>query len=409
MNPLALPPLASEWLNLLLRWIHVLAAIMWIGDSLLFMWMDSSLSPPSRSREGAVAGELWMVHSGGFYEVVKRRFLAPDEMPATLYWFKWQAYTTWITGLLLFVVVFYLGAGAYLVDPALSRLGHGAAVAVSLGLFAAAWLVYDALWMSPLGRRPGVAVALSLALLAAAAWGCLALFSSRAAYLQFGAMLGTVMAANVWRRIIPAQDQMLAATRAGTAVDTSLGLRAKTRSIHNHYLTLPVLFTMLSQHFPGTYGGRFALASLLLLVGVGMALKYVMNARARSNRWIVAAGAAALIAAVGISAWNTRSAPADPALAGAPPVPFSTVEAILQRRCLNCHALHPANPAFPQPPNGIVLEDPRRVRQLAPRILERAVITRTMPLGNLTGMTEDERRQLGAWIAQGARIEGEPR
>src|SRR5215831_1177402 len=306
MNPLALPPLATEWLNLLLRWIHVLAAIMWIGDSLLFMWMDSSLTPASRPREGAVAGELWMVHSGGFYEVVKRRFLAPNEMPATLYWFKWQAYTTWITGMLLFTVVFYLGAGAYLVDPALSRLGHGAAVASSIGLMAAAWVIYDALWMSPIARNPRVATAISLLLLAAAAWICLALFSSRAAYLQFGAMMGTVMAANVWRRIIPAQDQMLSATRAGTPVDTSLGLRAKVRSIHNHYLTLPVLFTMLSQHFPGTYGGRSALVSLLLLVAVGMSLKYVMNERARSNRWIVAAGVAALIAAVTLSARGER-------------------------------------------------------------------------------------------------------
>ena len=409
MNPFALPPLASEWLNLLLRWIHVLAAIMWIGDSLLFMWMDSSLSAPSRPREGAVAGKLWMVHSGGFYEVVKRRFLAPNEMPATLYWFKWQAYTTWITGILLFTVVFYLGAGAYLVDPAVSRFGHGAAVAVSLGLFAASWLLYDGLWMSPLGRKPRLAVTVSFALLVAAAWGCLALFSSRAAYVQFGAMLGTVMAANVWRRIIPAQDQMLAATRAGTAVDTSLGLRAKTRSIHNHYLTLPVLLTMLSQHFPGTYGGRFPLASLLLLVVVGMALKYVMNAGRRSNRWIVAAGAAALVLGVGLSARGSSTpgrAGADPALAGGQPVPFAEVEAILQRRCLNCHAAHPSNPAFPQPPNGIVLEDPRRVRQLAPRILERAVTTKTMPLGNLTGMTEDERQVLGAWIVQGARIDG---
>ena len=409
MNALMLPPLASEWLNLLLRWIHVLAAIMWIGDSLLFMWMDSSLSPPSRPRAGAVAGELWMVHSGGFYEVVKRRSLAPGEMPATLYWFKWQAYTTWITGLLLFVVVYYIGAGAYLVDPAVSRLGHGGGVAVSLGLMAASWIAYDRLWASPIGARPRVAVAISLALLAVAGWACVTLFASRAAYLQFGAMMGTVMAANVRFRIIPAQDQMLAATRAGTAVDLSLGVRAKTRSIHNHYLTLPVLFTMLSQHFPGTYGGRFALASLLLLVAFGMALKYVMNERGKSSRWVMAGGAAALIAAIGLAANSERAPAADPSLGNGREVRFTEVEAILQRRCVNCHASHPANPAFPQPPNGIILEDPRRVRALAPRILVRAVTTRTMPLGNLTGMTDEERLTLGAWIAQGARIDAGPR
>ena len=212
------------------------------------------------------------------------------------------------------------------------------------------------------------------------------------------------MAANVRFRIIPAQDQMLTATRAGTPVDTSLGIRAKTRSIHNHFLTLPVLFTMLSQHFPSTYGGKYALESLLLIVVLGMAIKYVMNERGRSNRWVVAAGVIALIGAVGITAIGERTAPADASLARGPEVPYSTVQAILQRRCLNCHAAHPANPAFPQPPNGIILEDPRRVRQLAPRILVRAVTTRTMPLGNLTGMTDEERQQLGAWIAQGARI-----
>ena len=398
-----LPPLVIEWLNLLVRWIHVLAAIMWIGDSFLFMWMDSSLSAPAKPRAGAVAGEMWMVHSGGFYEVVKRRFLAPDEMPPALYWFKWQAYSTWITGFLLLAIVYYLGGGTYLVDPVLSKLGHGAAIIVSLAMMAAAWLLYDALWMSPLGRNARLATALSLLLVALAAWGSTAVFAGRAAYLQFGAIVGTVMAANVWRRIIPSQDQMLAATRAGTPVDTSLGLRAKSRSIHNHYMTLPVLFTMLSNHSPATYGHAQNAVVLLLIVVVGMALKYVMNFGRRSNRWIVAAGVGALAAAITMTV-RTTAPTADPALAREPVVEWAEVQTILEQRCLTCHTAKPTHPAFPQPPSGIILEDPRRVRELAARILVRVVHTETMPLGNLTAMTPEERVRIGAWIAQGARI-----
>lgn len=400
-----MPALLLEWLNLALRTLHVIAAIMWIGDSFLFMWMDSNLSPPRKPREGAVVGELWMVHSGGFYEVVKRKFLAPNELPEPLFWFKWQSYLTWISGFLLLVVVYYLGGAVYLTDRAVAPLGSAAAIATSVSLLIAGWLAYDALWSSPLGRRPRLAAGLSFALIVVAAYAVTHLFSGRAAFLQLGAMLGTVMAANVWRRIIPAQTQMLAATRAGETVDVSLGVRAKTRSIHNHYATLPVLFTMLSNHFPSTYSHPLNWLVLVLLLIVGASLKYVMNYRARSNRWIVLAGTAALIASVVLTARASRGAGADAGLAGAPRVAFAEAHAIVERRCTNCHATHPSNPSFPAPPNGIVLEEPERIRSLAPRILERAVVTKTMPLGNLTGMTEDERRTLGAWIAQGANID----
>ena len=399
----AIPPLVAEWMNLLIRWIHVIAAIMWIGDSFLFMWLDSVLTAPSRPREGAVAGEMWMAHSGGFYEVVKRRFLAPGEVPSQLYFFKWQAFTTWITGFLLLVVVYYIGAGTYLVDPATSKLGHGAAVGISLAILFGTFWVYDRLWMA-LENQPKVATAISLVLLGGLAWLCTAIFAGRAAYLQFGASLGSLMVSNVAMRIVPSQNQMMAATRAGTAVDTSLGLRAKSRSIHNHYLTLPVLFTMLSNHFPSTYGHAWNAVVLLLIVFFGMALKYVMNERTRSNRWVVVGGAAALIAVVTLTVRPTVTPSANAALAAGPRVGFDEVHSILQMRCLTCHSAHPTHPAFPQPPSGIILEDPRRVRELASRIQVRVVETKTMPLGNLTGMTDEERVKIGAWIAQGANI-----
>jgi len=403
-----MPALALEWLNLVLRWAHVIAAIMWIGDSFLFMWLDSSLTPPSRPRQGAVAGELWMVHSGGFYEVVKRRYLAPDELPAKLHWFQWEAYATWISGFFLLGVVYYFSGGIYLLDRSISAITLPAAIALSLVLLVSGWLVYDALWTSPLARRPRVAALVSFALLIAAAWGLTHVFSGRAAFLHFGAMLGTLMVANVWRRIIPAQARMMSATRAGEPVDVSYGERAKTRSIHNHYLTLPVLFTMLSNHFPGTWGHPLAWLSLILMVVLGAAVKYVMNFRARSNPWIVLAGAASHAGAIALVLRPGSPAAAAGDYRGVSPVAFEAVQAIIERRCVTCHAAKPTNPSFPEPPNGVRLDEPDRIARLAPRILARAVVTKTMPLGNLTGMTEEERRTLGAWIAQGARVTGAP-
>jgi uncharacterized membrane protein len=215
-------------------------------------------------------------------------------------------------------------------------------------------------------------------------------------------MLGTIMAANVWRRIIPAQSQMLAATKAGAVVDTSLGLRAKTRSIHNHYLTLPVLFVMLSPHFPSTYGHPLAWLVLLLVMWFGMSLKYVMNFRGTSDWRIVVSGAASLLAAIALTAWPTHGRAAARTLRQE--IPFEQANAIIERRCVTCHSAHPSNPSFPQPPNGVMLDTPERLRSYAQRILVRAVQTETMPLGNLTGMTDAERDTLGAWLAQGARV-----
>jgi uncharacterized membrane protein len=402
-----MPTLALEWLNLAARWIHVIAAIMWIGDSFLFMWMDRALVPPSRPREGAVVGELWMVHSGGFYEVVKRKVLGPGEMPKTLHWFMWEAYATWISGFFLLGIVYYVSGGVYLVDRSVSDIRFGAAAGLSLALLLAGWLVYDTLWRSPLARRPALAAAISFGLLVAAAWGLTHVYAGRAAYLHLGAMLGTIMAANVWRVIIPAQSKMVDATRAGRPADATQGERAKLRSIHNHYLALPVLFTMLSNHFPGTYGAPHSWLVLVLLVVVGAAFKYLMNFRGRGNRLILLAGLAALVGVVTLTARAARTH-AGGDFGAAPPVSFQAARDIIQRRCVTCHAAKPSNPSFPEPPSGITLEDPRRIHDLAPRIMVRAVVTKTMPLGNLTGMTDEERATLGAWIAQGAQIAEPP-
>ncbi|MFN8588863.1 MAG: urate hydroxylase PuuD [Candidatus Eisenbacteria bacterium] len=398
-----MPAMLSEWLNILLRWTHLIAAIMWVGDSFLFMWMDSHLEKPSRPRDGDVAGELWMVHSGGFYEMVKRRTLAPGELPENLHWFKWQSYTTWLSGFALLVVVYWIGGHAFLLDNAVSSLSVGQAIALSGGSLVAGWLLYDALWMSPLAKRPAVAGLVSFALLVVAIVGFTHAFSARAAYLQTGALMATIMAANVWRRIIPAQTQMLAATRAGTAVDTSLGARAKQRSTHNHYMTFPVVFCMLSNHFPGMYGNTQPAVVLTLFVVFGASFKLWMNLRGRTPLWALGAGVVSLLALAGLTAPRRHAAVESAGARGIGAVSFATARGVIERRCVTCHATHPTNPSFTEPPAGVRFDDPERIVALAERIRVRAVETKTMPLGNLTGITDAERDTLGAWIAQGAK------
>lgn len=392
-------PILHEWLNLIVRWAHVIAAIMWIGDSFLFMWLDSKLAKPTQPREGDVVGELWMAHSGGFYEVVKRKSLTA--LPPELFWFKWESYTTWITGFLLLIIVYWLGGRAMLLE-ATSPLSYQAAVGVSLGGLVGATVLYHLLCRTPLIRSAKAFGVVGLALLLATAWGLQQILTTRAVFLQIGAMLGTIMASNVFLVIIPAQRHMLAATRAGTQVDTSYGMRAKQRSTHNHYVTLPVLFTMLSNHFPSLYGHAQAWAVLGLLAVVGVGVKYVMNFRQKTPAWAWAGTAVALAGVVAMTAAPVQAGGADAHLADAPKVSWKTAEVIVQARCVTCHAQRPTNPAFAAPPQGVVLETPEQVRAQAGRVLARAVHTKTMPLGNLTGMTDEERRLLGAWIVQGA-------
>jgi len=381
-----------EWLDLVLRWAHVIAAIMWIGDSFLFMWMDSSLRTPARPREGDVAGELWMTHSGGFYEVVKHRTLGA--LPERLHWFKWQSYSTWITGVLLLLVVYGFGGRALLL-PAESGLAHGAAVAIALAVLAASVALYEGLCRVP--RLRGAAFALAgLALVTALAWALGRVYSPRAAFLLTGAAVGTVMTANVFLVIIPGQARMLAATRAGRPPDAAHGARAKARSTHNHYLTLPVLLVMLSNHFPSLWSAPHAWAVLAALFVFGAGAKRLMNGP-RSAPWPVAAGTLAALAAAVALTLPPGPGPEARALAGEPPVDDATARAIVQSRCTSCHATRPGNEAFAAPPAGVVLESVEQMRAYADRIVFRVVETKTMPLGNLTGMTEEERRALGAW------------
>jgi uncharacterized membrane protein len=388
----------SEWLQLLLRWAHLITGIAWIGSSFYFMWLDQQLNVPPRDPEHAdVAGDLWAVHGGGFYHAQKYR-IAPGKLPEPLHWFMWEAYFTWITGFLLLIAVYYLNARTLLIDPRVAALEPAIAVATSLGLLLAGWLVYDGLCR--LALPPRVFASLGAGALLLLCWATCQIFSARAAFLQTGAVLGTVMAANVFRVIIPGQRQLVAAKLAGRAPDPAPGLEAKRRSTHNNYLTLPVVFVMISPHFPMVYAHRWNWAILFALCLIGALVRHYFNLRNQGRHLIVlplTALAALLILAVLVAPPALQSTAVSSAAAD-----FGAVRRIIDVRCVPCHSATPTHPTAPVPAAGVVFDTPEDIANWAPRIHERAVITRTMPLGNLTGMTDEERAVLAAWQVGGA-------
>ena len=387
---------AGEWLQLLIRWIHLVTGIAWIGSSFYFVWLDNSLLPPKDAADAdrGVGGELWAVHGGGFYQVRKFR-VAPDVLPEPLHWFKWEAYSTWASGFALLVVVYWLQAGIYLVDPA-SGLSPGAAVAISAALLAGGWLFYDQLCRRlGLGRERLLAAAV-IAFVALAAWGLSHVFSGRGLFIQVGAMLGTIMTANVFFVIIPAQRRLVDAKRLGAAPDPVHGQRGKQRSVHNNYLTLPVLFVMISNHYPMTWGAPHAWLVLLAILLLAAYVRHFFNLRHRGRTvWAIP-----VTAALGTLLLAVAIAPRQPYAAVAPS--FARVQAIVDARCAGCHAERPAQAGFAVAPKGVLLDTPARIRAQATKIHEQAVATRAMPIGNLTAMTDAERAEVGAWIAAGA-------
>jgi len=388
----------GDWANLLLRWAHFIAGIAWIGSSFYFIWLDRALTKPAHQTPG-VEGDLWMVHSGGFYRVEKRR-PGPGDVPPVLHWFKWEAMLTWITGIALLILVFYLGS-AYLLDPNVSGIGRGAALALGIGSIVLSWPIYDGLWRSPLARRPAIATVISLALLTAVTAVMCRLLSGRAAFMHIGALLGTIMVANVWQRILPAQQQMLDATRAGRPADFTLGERAKQRSVHNSYITFPLLFIMLSNHFPATYAGSRNWLVLLLLFVAGAAVRHVMIGREARARWALLPAALALGGAMFLSTPRGAAARAPGAATDSVPS-FAAVRLVIAQRCQPCHSQYQTDRTMGPAPAGVTFDTPESIARLAERIRVRAVETRTMPLANKTGITEDERVLLGRWIAVGA-------
>jgi uncharacterized membrane protein len=390
----------ADWLDLLLRWLHVVAAIVWIGTSFYFVALDSHLLPPRKPRDSGegVGGESWEIHGGGFYRIQKFR-VAPETIPEPLHWYKWEAYTTWLSGFALLVVLYYLDAETYLVDPSVRDLSTAVAVLLSIALLALAWIVYDVLCRL-LGMRELLLAAALVAFVAASAYAAGELFSARAMPIQVGAMLGTMMVGNVLFVIIPGHWQLVDAKRVGREPDPAHGLKGKQRSVHNNYLTLPVVLAMLGPHFPFAFAGERGWLVLVALMLVGAWIRLYFNLRHRGRTiWAIPVTAALAVLAIALAI-----RPDDAQPSGAP-VPFSQVAPIIEQRCAVCHSLTPSDPSFSSPPGGVVFDTPEQIQVQASLIDEQAVRTRAMPLGNVTRMTDAERALLGRWIQQGAKVE----
>ncbi|MBS7600195.1 urate hydroxylase PuuD [Pseudomonas sp. RC2C2] len=432
-----------EWLNLSVRWVHMITGVAWIGASFYFVWLENNLNR-ANPRDG-LSGDLWAIHGGGIYHLEKYK-LAPPKMPENLHWFKWEAYFTWMSGIALLCLVFYWNPTLYLLAPG-SPLSGGEGIAIGVGSLIAGWFIYDFLCDSPLGKRPGLLGLVLFVLVIAACYGFSQVFSGRGAYLHTGAIIGTIMVGNVFRIIMPAQRQLVAAIEANQTPDPLLPAKGLLRSRHNNYFTLPVLFIMISNHFPSTYGSQY---NWLILAGIAVAavlVRHYFNTRHDSNKyaWTLPVGALAMICLAYVTgpapmpsapeqaaakveyqplpetalggktaaekAAEQAAAPAQPAASAQAPAGataklddagFDKIHSVIQERCTVCHSAKPTSPLFSAAPAGVMLDTPQQIQQQAARIQAQAVATQIMPLGNITQMTQQERDLIGAWVAKGA-------
>jgi len=382
-----------DWLNLLVRWLHVISGVAWIGASFYFIWLDNHLVAPKDPADDArgVGGEVWSVHGGGFYHAQKYK-VAPQQLPERLHWFKWEAYTTWLSGIFLTALVYWYGAEVYLIDRSVAELSVAAAVGIAIAFIAGGWLVYDLLCKSALARDARVFAVVLLVLCSLLAWGLCQLFSGRGAYIHFGAVLGTIMVANVFFVIIPGQKKMVAAAERGEAPDPAPGIQAKQRSVHNTYFTLPVLFVMTSNHFAMAYGHAY---NWVILIGISLAgalIRIYFVNRHKGSASLLPVGLAVVIFVAIMIAIAPR-----PQERSDTSVSFDQVRNIINARCTSCHSAAPVHPAFPVAPLGIMFDTVEQVVQDADRIYQQTVVTRVMPIGNLTAMTDEERQVIDAW------------
>lgn len=395
-----------EWLNLVVRWFHVIVGIGWIGTSFFFMWLDAHLTP-NKSKGEHSGGEIWLIHSGGYYEVEKKRFVPVEVLPA-LHWFKWEAYLTWLSGFFLLIIVYYLSAGAFLVDPTISNLTQGEAIALGIGTLAISWVIYDLLWSSTLSEKSIFASVISFILLVGVTYALAHLLSGRATYMHVGALLGTLMAANVLFVIQPAQRRMFRANQVGEVPDPAWGKKAKQRSTHNNYMTLPVVFVMLSNHFPNTYGHAYNWEILIVLFLAGAGVQHFLNTHGGGGHaapWVLAGSVLAVIALALITSSPLRHETTARNVGSELHVTFAQVRTVFTVRCVSCHSARPTDDMFRKAPNGVMFDAPEQIKRLADKIKLRVVDTKTMPLANKTRMTEAERVLIAAWVKEGAPID----
>jgi uncharacterized membrane protein len=372
-----------DWAQLLLRWAHIVVGIAWIGASFYFIWLDNHLEA---AKDPVLAGELWAIHGGGFYRVEKYR-LAPPQLPGLLHWFKWEAYWTWITGFALLCAMYYAHAEVYLIDPAVMPLSPWAAIGIGVGFLVVSYAMYEGLCRSPLGRNDFLLCTVIFLLLALAAWGLTKVFGARGAFIHYGAMLGTIMAANVAHIIIPGQRRMVAAISEGRAPDARDAAMGKQRSVHNTYFTLPAVFTMFSAHYPMTWHWLALVA--LTVAGALVRVWFVMRHKGKAPLWVLFLGILLLI----LTGFFLKPKSQE----GGAPVSFDDVKQVIDARCLACHAEKPTFQGLAEAPKGVKLDSAERIRAQRAQIHQQTVLSRAMPPGNLTGLSEVERDLLDRW------------
>lgn len=395
-----------DWANLLLRWVHVITAIAWVGSSFYFVFLDSSLTPPVDEdlKKQGVSGELWAVHGGGFYHPVKYA-VRPPQLPAHLHWFYWESYSTWLSGFALFTVSYLWHAGTYLVDKSLMNWSPGAAAAVALSFFVVFWMLYDGICQLFGRRKNGDAIvgALVAVLVCIASWLACHWFAGRAAFLLVGAMMATAMSANVFFWIIPGQRKVVAAIQAGEPVDPVHGQRGKQRSVHNTYFTLPVLFAMLSNHYSFTWSHPQNWLVLILMMLAGAAIRQFFVLRhgykLGRNRHPLAYALAGVAVILGVIVWMKPAPTAVAAASATPPATgYGQVQTILAQRCYQCHGEQVQM-------KNVRLDSPAALKLHAAQVYQQAVVTRLMPMNNATGITEAERQVIKSWFDAGAKTE----
>jgi len=396
MGLLRVDTVLTEALSVVIRWLHVVAGIAWIGSSFYFIHLDLSLKPGTMLPLG-VRGEAWQVHGGGFYHMMKY-LVAPARMPDELTWFKWEAYTTWLSGFALLIVIYYVSAELFLIDSSVLTLTPKMAITISVGSLVVAWVIYEALCRSPLAHNEIALALVGYVFLVAFTYGFTHVFSGRGAFVQIGALVGTIMVANVFVIIIPNQKKTVAALIASEKPDARLEQIGKTRSVHNNYLTLPVVFLMISNHYPLLFATRFNWLIVAIVLAIGPVIRHFFNSRHQglgSPWWTWGVAAAGMIAI----AWLSGLGPRDtrPARAAAPP--FSEVASVIATRCSMCHAQQPVWPGIATAPNGVLLDSEANIRKHARQIDINAVRSHAMPPGNISAMTTAERQTLAAWVA----------
>lgn len=387
-----------EWLNIVIRLMHITFGIAWIGASFYFVFLENALNRTEDVRD-ELAGNLWAVHGGGFYYLEKYK-VAPKTIPKHLHWFKYEAYFTWLSGFCLLFVVYYFNASAFLIDKNVLDISAFQGIMIGVSSFVVAWIIYDKMCKSSLIKNQLAFALVGFAFLILFAWFYCHVFSARAAYIHFGAMIGGIMVANVFFVIIPGQKEMVRCAKLGIPLDPSLGKKALARSLHNNYFTLPVLFVMVSNHFPSTFGYEYPWV-ILAIISFGTAgVKHYLNLKEQQNLnvWILPVSVVILLAACFISAPSTNPYECKKE------VSITEVQAIIQKRCVQCHSANPTDDVYTVAPNGVKYDTPQDIYTKRDLIMQRVVITKTMPQNNKTNITEEERNMIRCWIEQGASL-----